>query len=502
MINLSIPSSSGSIYVEINDVLFGPLGQTSLALTDVPLTLDYDGLIQGPGIFKEKAVDHWKSEGNVTYCQPITSSNFSPTSTYPGRYIVDLYYSTVPGAKLTKTLSYGFLAGGGYGYSTSLGNFTHKTVMSVENGFRLYTVSAPKSSPGRVSVSYVEVKDVTLIEDKKRVSYQSRTVTLNDSEPTTGIIVPNGSWLAPRDAAAIMALVNQAFPVSLGNFTASSDYAYCLQREGTVSPSTMKVQIAAWIATNMSWTKDPNELVSYGDLAAKASEGFNANQVNMIAFLRDLRRPKELIPKLHEMWRLKNVANNYLTFKYGILPTIEDLNSIVTALKGIKPYLDQNGYQTVTASHSASSVVRGVTYDLEQHIKVAVDNEDDGLISIINRIDSMGFLTTFENTWDLIPFSFVIDWFLDIGSLLSRLDGYLRLLRYNVRYATMSHKRTASAVLTPTTSFPFAGNVDLVQYHRWVTDHCPEPTLSLPEIPPDFDHWIESGALIIQRKSK
>lgn len=502
MINLNLPTSVGHIYTFIHDVLIGPLAQQGDPWEEIPMIIDADNLQQGGGICGEKGVFHEKSEGDV-YCRPeFQSTRPNPTSLYPCYLITDVSYFSNPTVSSSFHLLYGDLAGGGYGYYVPSTGMTHKCSINMGDSIRVYTVTATKASPTSVTVSYVEIKGISLSSSKTTVLYQYRSVTMIDNSlvpPSTRILVPSGTWLTPRSRGEMIELVNRLAPYSLGTFTSSSATSYIIKGQKTVSPSQMKAQIIAWIASTMKGPEDPNVAVDYGDLAAKASENFNANQVNMIAFLRDLRRPQELIPKLHEMWRLKNMADNYLTINYGILPTIDDLNSIVAALKGVKPYLDRNGYQTVSAGHSATSVVGVVTFDLEQHVKVAVGNEDHGLLDLVNKIDSLGFLPTMENIWDLIPYSFVVDWFLDIGGLLARIDGYVRLLRYGVKYATMSQKRTASAELVPTPDFPYSGKINLVQYHRWVTDQCPEPPLSL-NAPPDFDHWLESGALIIQRR--
>jgi len=225
----------------------------------------------------------------------------------------------------------------------------------------------------------------------------------------------------------------------------------------------------------------------------------NANSVNMIAFLRDLRKPQELIPKLRKLKKLRTTAGNYLSYKYGILPTIDDLKSIVAAVLKLKPYLDKNGFKTYGAGFTDSYTSSSITTKLEQHIKIAISDEDSAFDAIASKLDSMGFLPTLENVWDLIPYSFVLDWFVDVGDFLHRVDSRLRLVRLNIRYATMSRKETTSYKLIAGPNLPFAGPIDLVRYQRWVTDHCPVPPLSVSTPFSVSDHWLEAGALILSR---
>jgi hypothetical protein len=220
----------------------------------------------------------------------------------------------------------------------------------------------------------------------------------------------------------------------------------------------------------------------------------------MIAFIRDLRKPQEMIPKLKNLKSLKSLANNYLTVNYGILPTIADVQTIVDAFKSAKPYLDKNGFKTYGAGYSDSTVVGDITYDLEQHIKLAIQDNDADILSLMNRLDSWGLLPTAENLWDLVPYSFVIDWLVDVGGYLERIDTRLRLKRLDIRYVTSSLKQTLRRDISPSNSFPYTGYVSLVQYHRWVSDQCPVPPLSLETTFQDFNHWLESTALLVQRQ--
>jgi hypothetical protein len=219
----------------------------------------------------------------------------------------------------------------------------------------------------------------------------------------------------------------------------------------------------------------------------------------MIAFLRDLRRPKELIPKLRNLKKLKTHSGNYLGMQYGILPTISDLEEIVAALKKVAPYLDRNGWQSYTAVSTDSMSSGRVQYDLVQRIKLAIEAEDDGFKKLASAVDSAGFALTLENVWDLIPYSFVLDWFLDIGEFLERCDSRMRLMRQNIRYATMSSKRTTSYRVEPTITFPYQGSISRVHYTRWTEDHSPVPPLFFQNTNTVSNHWLEASALIHQR---
>jgi hypothetical protein len=101
-----------------------------------------------------------------------------------------------------------------------------------------------------------------------------------------------------------------------------------------------------------------------------------------------------------------------------------------------------------------------------------------------------------------VPYSFVIDWFIDIGDFLERVDTRLRISRLNIRYVTMSLKRNITRKFVFSSSFPFVGTATLVDYSRWTEDQCPLPPLTSSGTTTVSNHWLEAGALIAQRTAK
>jgi len=246
--------------------------------------------------------------------------------------------------------------------------------------------------------------------------------------------------------------------------------------------------------------------IPFGDLAMEASQKTLRNDVNMIAFIRDLKNPKALIPKLKNLSSLKTHSGNYLGVKYGVLPTADDLTNIVKSLKTVSPFLDKNGYtvQSAVAVSSASAEVLGKPSQFirEQRIKIAIDNEDVDFSDLIQRVESAGFMPTFENIWDLVPYSFVLDWFINVGDFLERVDTRLRLLRLNIRYATLSQKLEHSFELAIPAKYATTGKLTIKRYNRWTQDHSPVPPFRITSTITAQNHWLEGAALILTRNKK
>lgn len=243
----------------------------------------------------------------------------------------------------------------------------------------------------------------------------------------------------------------------------------------------------------------PLPLANYGDMAAAAVKSKRLVDSNIIEFIRDLRDVKSLIPKLENLKSLKGISSTYLGVKYGILPTKSDISSIVDAFKVRKPFFDKNGFTVFNSSHTDRLITGDCQWNLEQHIKVPIANEDSEFEKLLDELDKFGVGLTFENVWDLLRYSFVVDWFVNVGGFLRRIDNNLRLLRYNIPYVTMSDKRSVTGQLPQSTTLLTMGLIEWRYYHRWVESQCPLPPLTLSTTSTISNHWLEAGALLIQR---
>lgn len=96
--------------------------------------------------------------------------------------------------------------------------------------------------------------------------------------------------------------------------------------------------------------------------------------------------------------------------------------------------------------------------------KVITELSDD--LSAFGRLQKYGVAPDLYNIWDMVPYSFVVDWFTDIGSILESISNRQWALHYKVQSVTLSWKwRT----LLPTD----LGLVPFVHYERFVTPELP-----------------------------
>lgn len=142
--------------------------------------------------------------------------------------------------------------------------------------------------------------------------------------------------------------------------------------------------------------------------------------------------PKSLIKDIKGTFKSKKnlnktAAEKWLEFSFMWAPLLEDIKTLI---KGIKPIqgIYVKGYSTVSDSKLRvtdifSSVSLNGQYNSnfsERRVKCTVKlfvTIDDPLVALQSE---MGFLTP-VSAWNIIPFSFVVDWFFKVGAFIERI---------------------------------------------------------------------------------
>lgn len=247
---------------------------------------------------------------------------------------------------------------------------------------------------------------------------------------------------------------------------------------------------------------DLPESKDFGDLAQEAVETLDANNVNMFEFVQGIKNPKQMLLKLKNLSKLNTHAGNYLAVQYGILPTISDLETLKEAvLKSDSKYQDSNGFQVLTSGQTVSKMTEIGMVTVVNRCKIAIDDTAPVLKGMAERLRNIGAFPDLSSLWDLVAYSFVIDWFVDIGSILEDIDSNVRMASLPIVYSTTSSKTTIDFVIPKSlTDVGIDGNLSKTDYHRSVSPRAPRPTLNFEvsnELP---NHWLEAGALIITAK--
>lgn len=501
MILLDYPSIDDGYYFRYDGMLFGPYcADGQYKPTNYTFKSDRGAFIEERGIFGENNVFHRKYEGRLTYHRPLVCLTPDPSYESPQRLIGEAYQA---GKKTSITLEKGIAADGAsrivrrYYNKYGGGDMTMTIAWEqlADAVWRQYTVVTNVDRPKRpwsYQIAEYSMYDSSTIR-QWRIKRTQRHWQLHAT-------VDVGFDLRYDTTLEQIKHIHMAIGTLIPSVNETTIYCTPYSFSGTwdVSPKLLLDGVLSLCDKKLYGVSSPIQDLDYGDLAMEAVQKFHINRINMLEFLSDFRHPTRLIPKLRNLSKLKDLANLHLTVKYGVLPTIDDLKSIWEAFRRYKPYYDKNGFVTVTHCRVLNQELDILQCRSEQRIKLAIDKEDNEFQALLESMNSLGTLPKLSNLWDLVPYSFVIDWFIGVGNLLERIDTRRELARLNIRYVTMSRKDTMEFSVAGL-GLPITGKLAAVQYHRWVSDHCPAPPLSLQLKTDAFKHLIEGGALIIQR---
>lgn len=122
----------------------------------------------------------------------------------------------------------------------------------------------------------------------------------------------------------------------------------------------------------------------------------------------------------------KDFGGNFLEFHLGWQPLVGDIGNAINVLqKGIPPVIvkgrGSSKRTTVSRPNSWESTKTNVETRVMLIANVAVTNPNLWLAN------SLGFVNPASVAWALVPFSFVIDWFVNIGDILGQCTDFLGL---------------------------------------------------------------------------
>jgi len=110
--------------------------------------------------------------------------------------------------------------------------------------------------------------------------------------------------------------------------------------------------------------------------------------------------------------------------------------------------------------------------------KIVMDTSSSGLLSAALGLDALGLLPKASNLWDLIPFTFVVNWFTGVGSALKRAEYSLLLATipaYFVHSYTLTSPLSAAELDSLKMSSFGPRPASLRLYYRDVSHYSPYP---------------------------
>lgn len=271
-------------------------------------------------------------------------------------------------------------------------------------------------------------------------------------------------------------------------------------RVGTFDQSYSEWQVTQLLNAPFSYI--PHAHIPEGSLAQVAVESISyieSNSIENLAGWKDVKHNFPPLKALKNPMNPKNLASLYLWYKYSFLPNIKDVPAFLNAMaKAFKGNVDTKGYSTKYSTMFQTSDSPFGIVNTRANCRVRLRPQCYTEMQSLNgQLRSLGLNPSAANLWDLIPFSFVIDWFLPVGRFLSS-SAYstdVMLNQYDV-YDYISSRKTTLVVDSSQLDKDFTGIVTYSQYDRQVTQSLPQNDFDFGSNDP-LAHIFEGSALVV-----
>lgn len=147
--------------------------------------------------------------------------------------------------------------------------------------------------------------------------------------------------------------------------------------------------------------------------------------------------------------RSKSFANNYLEFHFGWSPLVKDIGNAVEVLQsGLPPFSVQGRGMSIERRFTQfNEPISQPSYywyrdtstsKVKMHAWVKVSNPNLWLAN------QLGFVNPAAVAWELIPFSFVVGWFVNVENFLAQFTDFvgLEIIQPSTTYLTYTNRKS------------------------------------------------------------
>lgn len=205
---------------------------------------------------------------------------------------------------------------------------------------------------------------------------------------------------------------------------------------------------------------------------------------------------------MSRMERVRALSSDYLYKKYAIDTLISDVRRIQ---EGLVKFVSTDWNRRI---HSRREIyyddgTGNVNY-YQAVLTAIVGQYPDWVLGhvqgFIGDLKMWGVYPRLTDLWDILPYSFVADWFVDFGGFFDEAAEYQEVRDYfPVQYVIQSEKWSKIVAADVIVPYQAVGDVTISYYHRWITRDVPLPPVSLGWGPGLTTKWVQSGALVMQR---
>jgi hypothetical protein len=189
-------------------------------------------------------------------------------------------------------------------------------------------------------------------------------------------------------------------------------------------------------------------------------------------FLRNIKARQKGVGKLRGKEATEYFNNQWLQYRYGIRPLVNSVQGIVKSLQEVhgnrrstyRGSYSLSATQVATGLRVGANLKHGYQYDYTDQLSVRAGMLIEDVVTLADSlgVDAGGMLAL---PWELVPYSFVADWFANTNAFLSGLVPYLtkrplgswltveRMNMVEFRATSTTPTNNAYTVLTPAVEF-------------------------------------------------
>lgn len=203
---------------------------------------------------------------------------------------------------------------------------------------------------------------------------------------------------------------------------------------------------------------------------------------------------------------LKFAANSHLWYSYVAAPTAGDLTVLLKSYESIVRDLkkrDYHKFRTYRAKRTEEVLVDDFIITKILTSKIKVRSRLGGTLSnVYFKSKSLGLNPSLKNLWDLVPYSFVADWFVSIGDLADAIDYEAEMPTYDIAYNLQGSKLVVKIPLEQFNLSRVIRGTDVIysDYQRARFTTLPHSRLGVEYSLPTLDKVFLGTSLVITSK--
>lgn len=214
---------------------------------------------------------------------------------------------------------------------------------------------------------------------------------------------------------------------------------------------------------------------------------------NVAAALRALKSPPSMAKPVSGK---KSVADQWLELNFGWVPVVQDIFDALETLQNIPGVHVKARGATRAAydqfhSQAWSRVSIRVSVEMRAHVRIESP--------AVYTLETLGLVNPSAVLWEVIPFSFLVDWFVSVGDFLSNQSAFTGLTLEDASYTYFGVAYDSTSDTTPSLQPARLSKAWLLQRR-----------VGVPPVPPITVNWPQwsarraanSAALLVQLLSK